>query len=144
MFPEFFIKAFDDAAADLDKNGRVSVLEAFSYASAGVRRWYDQRGQLPTERPLLDDDGDGVGREADNPGADGTIASITYLDHGASPVVAGDTVLTALLKRRAEFEAQIEDLKARRSLMSPEQYDAQLEKMLLELARLSQQIRTKS
>ena len=144
VFPEFFVKAFEDPVADLDKNGRVSVLEAFGYASAGVRQWYEARGQLPTERPLLDDDGDGLGREADNPGPDGTIASVSYLDPGAPTFVAGDAVLTALLKRRAELEAEIEDLKARRSLMPPGQYDAQLEKILLELARLSAQIRAKS
>ena len=60
VFPEFFVKAFNDPAADADKDGRVSLWEAFSYASAGVRQWFDQHGQLPTERPLLDDDGDGV------------------------------------------------------------------------------------
>ena len=64
VFPEFFLKAFDDPAADEDKNGRVSIWEAFSYASAAVRRWFEQHGQLSTERPLLDDNGDGVGREA--------------------------------------------------------------------------------
>ena len=34
VFPEFFLKAFDDPAADEDKNGRVSIWEAFSYASS--------------------------------------------------------------------------------------------------------------
>jgi hypothetical protein len=64
VFPEFFIKAFVDDAADLDKNGRVSIWEAFAAASAGVRRYYQQRGQLSTERALLDDTGDGIGGEA--------------------------------------------------------------------------------
>ena len=48
VFPEFFIKAFDDPAADLDRNNRVSMWEAFAYASAGVRQWFEQKGQLPT------------------------------------------------------------------------------------------------
>ncbi len=74
VFGEFFVKAFTDGAADADKSGRVSLLEAFTYASAGVRRWFDEHNQLPTERPLVDDDGDGVGREAQNPGADGALA----------------------------------------------------------------------
>jgi len=138
---EFLIKAFDDPAADLDKDGRVSVLEAFTYASAGVRHWYEERGELPTERPLLDDNGDGIGREADNPGPDGPLARITYLEPEATPA---DAALAALLNRRAELEADLEELKARRSSMSPAQYDAQVEKILLDLARLSQQIRPKS
>src|SRR5581483_7454466 len=33
VFPDYFVKAFDDPAADLDKNGRVSLWEAFAYAS---------------------------------------------------------------------------------------------------------------
>jgi hypothetical protein len=140
VLAEFFVKAFDDPAADLDKDGRVSMLEAFTYASAGVRQWYEGRGELPTERPLLDDNGDGIGREADNPGPDGPVARITFLEPEATPA---DAALAALLNRRADLEADLEDIKARRSSMSPAQYDAQLEKILLELVRVSQQIRTK-
>ena len=33
--------------------GRVSVWEAFTYASAHVKQSFEQKGQLPTERPLL-------------------------------------------------------------------------------------------
>ena len=35
VFPEFFVKALRDAAADLDKNGRVSIWEAFRYGARG-------------------------------------------------------------------------------------------------------------
>jgi hypothetical protein len=66
-FPEYFVKAFADPSVDFDKNGRVSVWEAFAAASAAVKRHYEERGQLTTERPLLDDDGDRVGREAETP-----------------------------------------------------------------------------
>ena len=38
VFPEFFVKAFGDAAADADKNGRVSIWEAFSYGRRASRR----------------------------------------------------------------------------------------------------------
>ena len=144
LFPEFFIKALDDSAADNDKNGRVSILEAFTYASAGVRQAFEQKGQLPTERPLLDDTGDGVGREAQNPGPDGAMARTTYVQPLTIPVVAGDTALTALLKQRADLEAQIEELKAHRASVTEERYQAELERLLLELARVSRQIRAKS
>jgi hypothetical protein len=144
VFPEFFIKAFEDPAADLDKDGRVSLWEAFSYASAGVRQWFDQHGQLPTERPLLDDDGDGVGREAQNPGSDGALARAVYLEPDAASAVEGGATLTVLQKAKADLERRIEELKARKSAMAPDAYDAELERLLLELARVSQQIRTKS
>ena len=54
--------------ADRDKNGKVSLLEAFTYASAHVKDSFEQKGQLATERPLLDDTGDGVGREVGHAG----------------------------------------------------------------------------
>jgi hypothetical protein len=144
VFPEFFVKAFADPAADLDKNGRVSMWEAFSYASAGVRQWFDQHGQLPTERPLLDDKGDGAGREAQSPGADPAIARATYLEPDVPAAVAGDAAAGGLLRKQADLEAQIEALKARKPAMAPGQYDAELEALLTELARVSRQIRAKT
>jgi hypothetical protein len=144
VFPEFFIKAFDDTAADLDRNNRVSMWEAFTYASAGVRQWFEQKGQLPTERPLLDDTGAGIGREALNPGTDGAIARVTYLEPDAALTLPADTALAGLMRRRAELETQLEALKARKESTPPDQYDADLEKLLVEIARISAQIRAKS
>jgi hypothetical protein len=144
VFPDYFVKAFDDPAADLDRNGRVSLWEAFSYASAGVRTWFEQHGQLPTERPLLDDSGDGVGRESQNPGPDGATAKVMYLDSDAVAASTGDTTRDALLKRRADLESQIEALKARKPTMAVEQFEAELERLLIELARVSVQLRTKT
>jgi hypothetical protein len=144
VFPEFFIKAFDDPAADLDRNGRVSLWEAFTYASAAVRQWFEQKGQLPTERSLLDDTGTGIGREAQNPGADGAIARVTYLEPDAVLALPADTAVAAWMRRRAELENLLEELKARKESLPPDRYDADLEKLLVEIARISAQIRAKS
>ena len=64
VFPDFFVKALQDEASDIDKNDRISIWEAFTAATGDVRRYYQRRGQLATERALLDDNGDGVGRDA--------------------------------------------------------------------------------
>jgi hypothetical protein len=144
VFPEFFIKAFTDPAADLDRNNRVSMWEAFTYASAGVRQWFEQKGQLPTERPLLDDTGAGIGREAQNPGTDGAIARVTYLEPDVALTLPADTALAGLIRRRAELETLLEELKARKETTTPDQYDAELERLLVEIARLSVQIRARS
>ena len=144
VFPEFFLKAFDDAAADLDRNNRVSIWEAFTYASAGVRQWFEQKGQLPTERPLLDDTGAGIGREAQTPGTDGAIARVTYLEPDVALTLPADTALAGLMRRRAELDTLLEELKARKESTPPDQYDADLEKLLVEIARISAQIRAKS
>ncbi len=144
VFPEFFIKAFEDPAADLDRNNRVSMWEAFTYASAGVRQWFEQKGQLPTERPLLDDTGAGIGREAQNPGTDGAIARVTYLEPDVALTLPADTALAGLMRRRAELDTLLEELKARKESTPSDQYDADLEKLLVEIARLSVQIRARS
>jgi hypothetical protein len=144
VFADFFVKAFDDAAADADKNGRVSIWEAFTYASAGVQQWFEQKAQLPTERPLLDDTGAGIGREAQNPGADGALARITYLQPEAAIALPSDTALATLVRRQADLQSQIEELKARKDQMPAEQYEAELERLLIELARVAVQIRSKS
>ncbi len=144
VFAEFFVKAFDDPAANFDKNGRVSIWEAFTYASAAVRQSFEQKGQLPTERPLLDDTGAGVGREAQNPGTDGAVARVTYLEPDAPLALPADSTQAALVRRRAELEAQLEELKARKESTPPDQYDAELEKLLVDIARVGIQLRTKS
>jgi hypothetical protein len=141
VFGEWFVKAFTEPAADADKNGRVSMLEAFTYASAGVRRSFEDHNQLPTERPLLEDDGDGVGREAQVAGPDGALARATYLQPVGVPPEIARRELTA---RQAALEAEIEALKARRSSMPPDAYQAELERLLLELAKVSAELRSKS
>jgi len=144
VFPEFLVKAFGEEGADQDKNGKVSVWEAFQYASAHVRDWFTERGQLATERPLLDDTGTGIGREFDTPGPDGMVALVTYLEPEAPPANTGNSELDALLRRRAELQMRLEQLKARKPNMMPDDYDAELERILLELARIDRQVRNKS
>ena len=143
VFPEFFVEAFTSESADTNKDGKVSIWEAFTYASAAVRQWYQERGRLQTERPMLDDNGDGIGREAQSPGPDGLIAQLTYLDVDRPQVVPGNSELTALLARRAVAQSQIDQLKARKPDMAPAQYDVEMEALLLELARLDRDIRTR-
>ena len=140
VFPEYFVKAVSDPTSDLDKNGRLSIWEIFSAASAGVKQYYEQRGQLSTERPLLDDDGDRVGREAQAPGMDGSVARAVHLDPEPGSRSA-DVAIAALEQQRAALEAQLEALKARRDTMPDADYQAALEKLLVQLARVSQQIR---
>jgi hypothetical protein len=138
VFAEFFVRAFEDPSADADKSGRVSLFEAFTYASAATRAWYEQRGQLPTERPLIDDDGDGLGHEAWNPGSDGALSRMMFAQPAPVPANAE---AAAAARRQRELESQIEELKRRRASMPQAAYDAELERLLLELSRVSAQSR---
>jgi hypothetical protein len=144
VFAEFFVEAFDTDDADLDKNGRVSIGEAFSYASRQTTRWYEQRGQLPTERALLDGTGDGTGQEAGDLGPDVAMASRLFLDPSPDEALSSDPALSQLIGRRDALEAELDELKRKRDLMPPGDYARELERVLIEIARLSRQIRSRS
>jgi hypothetical protein len=143
VFAEYFIRALADPAADLDKNDRVSIWEAFAAASAAVRRHYQQRGQLSTEHALLDDNGDGVGNEVTTPGEDGSLASRTYLDESLPGAQPTDEVLLKLLQRKTTLEAEVEDLKIRRQFLPPADYAKEFERLMIELSQVSHDIRAR-
>jgi hypothetical protein len=144
VFPEYFIQALSAEESDVDKNGRVSLWEAFNRATVGVKQHYEQRGQLATERAVLDDDGDGSGKESGAPGGDGALARAFYLDPDVPEAATGDPQLTELYRRRAALEAEIEALKGKKASMPERQYLDQLEKLAVELARISREIRSRS
>ncbi len=143
VFPEYFVRALTDGTADLDKNGRVSIWEAFFAASMGTRRYYTQRGQLATERALIDDNGDGVGREAGGEGTDGSASSRVYLDPDVPGAAPTDEELLQLLQKRATLQIDADELKPRRQLMTPDEYQQEFERIMIALATVSREIRRK-
>ena len=143
VFAEYFIAGLAAGDADIDRNGRRSVYEAFAYASLRVRQHYEQRGQLATERAMIEDDGDGRGREAGMDGKDGERASLAYLDVDRAAIVT-DPALLRLMQRRDALLADIDELKKRRPMMQPPEYDVLLEKLLIDLALISRDIRSRT
>lgn len=143
VFPEYFVKALREASTDLDKNGRTSIYEVFAAASLAVRQHYEQRGQLTTERALLDDNGDRQGREEQAPGPDGAVARTLYLD-AENPLAASNPELAELLRRRRDLEAEAEALKLKKTQMPAPQWTAEFEKLMIELAKVSREIRQRS
>lgn len=144
VFAEYFVRGLIDPTADLDKNGRISIWETFASVSGAIRRHYQQRGQLSTERALLDDNGDGVGKDAGDPGDDGSLASRTYLDESLPGAAPTDEVLLKLLQKKATLEADVEDLKIRRAFLSREQYAQEFERLMIELAQVAHDIRART
>src|SRR5262249_15508709 len=45
-FPEYFVAAYNDEAADIDRNGHISVREAFEYATTKVKQAFQQKGYM--------------------------------------------------------------------------------------------------
>lgn len=143
VFPEYFVKAIREASTDLDKNGRTSLFEVFTVASASVKQHYEQKGQLATERAVLDDNGDGKGSEALTEGPDGGVARLSYLE--AEPAAeSANPELAALAKRRRTLEMQAEEHKQLKGVMPEAEWNTQFEKLMLELAQVSAEIRKKS
>jgi hypothetical protein len=143
VFPEYFINALTSPDADIDKNGRISLWEAFTAASVGVKRYFTLRGQLATERALLDDNGDGEGREAGGDGTDGPASARLYLDPDVPGAAPTDEALLTLLQKRVSLQADVDDLKQRRQLMTPDEYQNEFEKLMIDLARVSRDIRAR-
>lgn len=143
VFPEYFVTAIREASTDLDKNGRTSLFEVFVAASAAVKQHYEQNGQLATERAVLDDNGDGKGREATTEGPDGGVARMSYLD-AESAAESANPEIAALAKRRRTLEMQAEEHKQLKGVMPDAEWNATFEKLMLELAQVSAEIRKKS
>lgn len=141
IFPEALAEAIGSPSSDLDKNGRLSVWEAFNFASGRVREWYEQRGRLSTERPVLDDNGDGIAKEAGEPGPDGALARQLFFDRRDDLSDSDDPELVELGRRRAALEDEIESLKVEKDALGPEAYEETLARLLIELARVSRRIR---
>ena len=136
----YFIDAFADNAADLDKNGRVSMAEAFSFTKKKVEDYYSSEGNLQTEHPVLDDNGDAKANDTPSPeNGDGLLAANTFLDAGIpSGTRKGLTAEQQEQERAArELEKQIEALKYSRDKMTEAEYANKLEDLLLRLARLN-------
>jgi hypothetical protein len=142
QFPGAFIKALDDAAADADKNQRISILEAFQHASRLVAASYEQSGHMVSEHAMFDDTGDGQGRTAAEDGPDGAFAGMTYLDTVAMPT-SSDPAVQALITKQAALMKQIDELRRQRTSMPPIAFDQQFEPLMIELALVSREVRRK-
>ncbi len=148
QFGGFFVEALAGEGADLDKDGRVSLLEAFEYARQEVLRYYGERNLLATEHAQLEDDGDGKGTAEPGEGTpDGLVARTFFLGsvRGAAvlPDSVADPVLRALYQERIELERRIQELRALRGRMEEARYEAELEELLVALALKSREIREK-
>lgn len=139
-FAGFFISALSATDADTDQDGHVSVLEAFVYASRLTGDYYKQAGRLATEHALIDDNGDGIGREKAEAG-EGLLARATYLDSLSGVEAAASATTAKLLKERTRLEGEIEQLIARKTDMPEAQYEATLERLFIELAKVNRSIK---
>jgi hypothetical protein len=123
LFASPFVRGLTGAEADADKDGRVSVFEAFDFAKKEVARSYESEKKMLTEHAILSD----------------TVLA-RRVSFGA-PISGADPRIAALVAERQALESQVADLRAKKATTDSTVYAAQLEKLLLELAEKSQAIR---
>lgn len=118
-----FVRALTGPEADADKDGRVSVLEAFTLATREVRRAYEADNRMLTEHAVL---------------SDSALARSVTFGAARAPV---DGRTAALVAERQQLEAQVAALRDRRAAMDAAAYERELERLLLAIAEKTQAIR---
>lgn len=142
-FGQFFADALAGAGSDLDHDNRISLLEAFTYATQEVARHYEEGNEMQSEHAVLDDDGDGQGSpEASLDGPDGRLAATFTLGFGfaVDGRTVDDPVLARLLRERDDLQRQIDGLRALRSTLSEEEFLDRMEPLLIDLALVTREI----
>ena len=138
-------EAIADPAADLDKDGQTSVLEAWLSAAQRVADFYKTEERLATEHSLLDDNGDGLGtpadwfsgvrlvkRSADQRTPDGVRAHQLHL----VPSAAERALPPQVRIERDKVERELSTLREAKASMAEEEYFKKLEELMLRLGRL--------
>lgn len=129
IFANHFIAAYAGEGADTDKDGRVSVLEAFEYARREIERAYASQGVLQTEHAHIEDPED--------------LARSSYLASDRTLYASGLPAdeLERLLAEREALERRIDRLKSTKATTSPTTYDDRLEALLVEMALVHRALR---
>lgn len=142
VFARYWVDALRDPAADTDKNGAVSALEAYRYAERKTAAYFESEKLLATEHPMLTDTGSAsAARDPKPENGQGMLAGAFPL---IRPQAEGATNAAPekqrLLTKKEDLEARIDRLKYQKAAMAPEEYKQQLTALLLELARTQAEI----
>ena len=144
-FGEHFAKALTDSGADLDKDNQVSVLEAFIIASRRTSEFYKTENRLATEHALLDDNGDGLGTQGDwfrglratkKPSDKAAVDGLMARQICVIPSPEDDSLSDDKKLVRDKLERSVFLLREKKAEMPEKDYFAELERLLLDLARL--------
>ncbi len=138
VFYDYFVEALQSSSADEDKDQKISVWEAFKFATAGTERFYKEEGRLATEHPQIADNG--IEKTGTTAKVIPLIARSTAFQVDR-PIVSSDPRLQALLNQRKEIEQKIEALKINKGELTEAEYDRQMEELLVQLALKNQEIR---
>jgi len=136
VFYQYFLDGLQKSASDENKDRKVSVWEAFKFAVDGVERFYKDAGRIATEHPQISDNAapmTGVVPQAP------VMSNLTSFNVDR-PVTVADAKLQALLDEQKQIQQKIETLQINKASMLPEDFDKQIEDLILQLAQKTQQV----
>jgi len=140
VFARYWVEAFQDPAADTDKSGSISAMEAFVYASKKTAAFYDSQKRLATEHAVFNDSGAGEPVREAGSGQGMLLSSFTLLRLGADQQAFNDPARRALLEQKDDLEQKIDMLKYQKAAMDPADYKQQLTDALVALAKVQEQL----
>ncbi len=142
VFARYWIDAMRDPAADTDKNGTVSALEAFVYAQRKTNAYFESEKLLATEHAMMTDTGRAEAvRDPKPENGQGLLASaFPLLRPRAENVARAGSDKQRLVAKKEDLEAKIDQLKYQKAAMPEDEYKQQLTALLLELARTQAEI----
>ena len=142
VFARYWVDALHDPAADTDKNGSITALEAFRYADRKTTAYFEAEKLLATEHALITDTANAAGvRDPKPENGQGLLAASFILIRAKGE---GAKALTPekqhLVSKKEDLEAKIDRLKYEKAAMDESEYKQQLTALLLELARTQAEI----
>lgn len=142
VFARYWVDALRDPAADADKNGTVSALEAYRYAEHKTAAYFESEKLLATEHCMLTDTGSAnAARDPSPENGQGMLAAAFALIRPQAQIAANTVPeKQRLLTKKEDLEAKIDRLKYQKAAMAPEEYKQELTALLLELARTQAEI----
>jgi hypothetical protein len=122
-FAAQFVKGLQSAEADTDKDGRLTVLESFTFAVRETAKVYETARQMLTEHAVV---------------SDSMLAARTVFAANAS---SSDPRVVALVAERKALEEQLEALRKKKDAMPAAEYESELERLLVAIAEKTAAIR---
>ena len=125
VFGDYWTQSLASAAADVNKDRRISAEEAFDFTAQAVANHYEQEGRIATEHA-----------RQEGPGAS---AALAFLGDTA-PVREIDPALASLAERSDALSQAVESLRSEKAALDEEGYFARLQELLLELAQVERRL----
>ncbi|MCB1019848.1 MAG: hypothetical protein H6509_14085 [Bryobacterales bacterium] len=129
VFSRYWAEAFSNPEADSDKNQTITAQEAYQFADAKVKAYFETAKLLASEHPRMEGE---------------LASSFTLARLGKSAAILSDPSLQPLVEQREDLQTKIELLKLRKDAMGEGEYLEELQGLLLKLAELEEKISVES